>query len=247
MTPYRILNSNPTRASEAVNMNLSTNQFSGLGRSLSFWQGTHDWFLASVAAVALLAEFLPALLSNVPYRVVQTSETHTACVYLSCAVLGLMLLVTCASFLVDWPHMPVDPSTLAGAMYYISPARGGGSGGALVSGHVPAVNTPYSAATTQAYDPPPGAEAGAYIDYTYTNTEALQPIQNSNSDTFHQLPPPAHHQQGVQQEQPTDVTAAAAAAAAAPAPVAVAVTREPSTAPQPASSLYHYEVPPPRT
>lgn len=30
-----------------------------------------------------------------------------------------MVLVVVGSFFVSWPHMPVDPSTIAGAMYYV--------------------------------------------------------------------------------------------------------------------------------
>lgn len=30
-----------------------------------------------------------------------------------------MVLVIVVSFFVEWPHMPVDPSTIAGAMYYV--------------------------------------------------------------------------------------------------------------------------------
>jgi hypothetical protein len=30
-----------------------------------------------------------------------------------------MVLIAIISFFVKWPHMPVDPSTIAGAMYYI--------------------------------------------------------------------------------------------------------------------------------
>lgn len=30
-----------------------------------------------------------------------------------------MVLVVVGSFFITWPHMPVDPSTIAGAMYYV--------------------------------------------------------------------------------------------------------------------------------
>jgi hypothetical protein len=30
-----------------------------------------------------------------------------------------MILVVAGSFFVRWPHMPVDPSTIAGAAYYV--------------------------------------------------------------------------------------------------------------------------------
>jgi hypothetical protein len=39
--------------------------------------------------------------------------------YLSIAVLVVMMLAVAGSLAVRWPHMPVDPRTVAGAMYYL--------------------------------------------------------------------------------------------------------------------------------
>ncbi|KAI1174676.1 hypothetical protein F4777DRAFT_553047 [Nemania sp. FL0916] len=33
--------------------------------------------------------------------------------------MSLMVLILLASFFVKWPNMPVDPNTIAGAMYYV--------------------------------------------------------------------------------------------------------------------------------
>lgn len=33
--------------------------------------------------------------------------------------MAIMWIVVAASFFIKWPHMPVDPSTIAGAMYYV--------------------------------------------------------------------------------------------------------------------------------
>jgi hypothetical protein len=35
------------------------------------------------------------------------------------AILAAMLLAVGGSFLIRWPHMPVDPRTIAGAMFYV--------------------------------------------------------------------------------------------------------------------------------
>ncbi len=81
-------------------------------------------YLVAVAFTAGLAEFMPILLNNVPFRVTQTWVAHQVCTWLAVAVLGLMVLVVVASFFVRWPHMPVDPSTIAGAMYYVCDSPG---------------------------------------------------------------------------------------------------------------------------
>ena len=38
-------------------------------------------------------------------------------------MLSAMLLVVLGTFFVRWPRMPVDPSTLGGAMYYVADSR----------------------------------------------------------------------------------------------------------------------------
>lgn len=72
-----------------------------------------------VAAVSIMAEFLPALLTNIPYRIIETWLAHSVCMWMAIAVLCAMVLTLLGSFFVDWPHMPIDPSTMAGAMYYV--------------------------------------------------------------------------------------------------------------------------------
>lgn len=77
------------------------------------------WFLTVVAATAILSEFMPILLNNVPFRITQTWVVHLVCTWLSVGILCIMWLVVVASFFVRWPHLPVDPATVAGAMYYV--------------------------------------------------------------------------------------------------------------------------------
>lgn len=38
--------------------------------------------------------------------------------WLAVTILSTMILVLLGSFLVKWPELPIDPSTIAGAMYY---------------------------------------------------------------------------------------------------------------------------------
>ena len=61
---------------------------------------------------------LPAFLANVPFALTLTYEGHVAATAGSLAVLGAMLVLLLASLMVEWPHLPVDPRTLAGAIYY---------------------------------------------------------------------------------------------------------------------------------
>ena len=82
-----------------------------------------DALLLAAAALALTAELLlPALLANVPYSLTQTYAGHAASTATALGVLGAMVLVLAASLVGGgrWPHLPVDPRTLAGAVYYVS-------------------------------------------------------------------------------------------------------------------------------
>ncbi|EPE03453.1 hypothetical protein F503_06626 [Ophiostoma piceae UAMH 11346] len=80
----------------------------------------HALFLALVAIMTLLSEFLPVLLANVPYRATQTRDSSVACARAVAVVLVLMLVTLVASFVaVRWPALPADPRTLAGSMYYV--------------------------------------------------------------------------------------------------------------------------------
>ena len=84
----------------------------------------HALFLALVAVMTLLSEFLPVLLANVPYRATQTRDASVACARAVAVVLILMLLTLVASFVaVRWPALPADPRTLAGSMYYVVDAH----------------------------------------------------------------------------------------------------------------------------
>lgn len=116
----------PQPAATSVLLTRPTNAFYGLYRASAFsvnaarHRGSHHPLLLMAALMAVLSEFLPVLLSNVPYALTQTLASHTACTAASLAILGAMILVLGASFRVQWPHMPVDPRSLAGAAYYVA-------------------------------------------------------------------------------------------------------------------------------
>lgn len=105
-----------TQEQQTRELTLPTNPFSGLYRVVS---GSHtDAYLGIVSLVAILAQALPTLLVNVPFRMVETYKTHEVCLWLAVAVMAGMICTVLGSFFVELPAMPVDPSTVFGAMYY---------------------------------------------------------------------------------------------------------------------------------
>ncbi|KAI0854031.1 hypothetical protein F5Y00DRAFT_224340 [Daldinia vernicosa] len=115
LSPYQLLASSPQHARRSILLAPPTNAFSGLLSSVRRRHG----FLAVVALTSILSEFLTIFLSNIPYRVTQTFLLHQVCTWSAVGILCIMVLVVLASFFITWPHMPVDPSTIAGAMYYV--------------------------------------------------------------------------------------------------------------------------------
>jgi hypothetical protein len=59
----------------------------------------------------------------VPFALTITYDGHVAGTAGSLAILGAMVLVLLASLAVKWPPLPLDPRTLAGAMYYVAGSR----------------------------------------------------------------------------------------------------------------------------
>jgi hypothetical protein len=72
-----------------------------------------------VALTAILSELLPLFLANVPMRSAGEGDMSAACTWLAVGVICFMIVVLLWSFFLTWPpDMPIDPSTIAGAMYY---------------------------------------------------------------------------------------------------------------------------------
>ncbi|KAL2132602.1 hypothetical protein VTI74DRAFT_3592 [Chaetomium olivicolor] len=117
MTPYLLLSQRTQPPTNSILFTLSTNPFSGLYASL---RQHHNPFLFCVSVAAILSEFLPVILSNVPFNLAQTGTAATVCAVLSCLFLGFMLAVLIGSFWVRYPPMPVDPRCVAGLMWYVS-------------------------------------------------------------------------------------------------------------------------------
>ncbi|KAI5860405.1 hypothetical protein GGS23DRAFT_613962 [Durotheca rogersii] len=115
VSPYKLLASGPQRAGRSILLAPPTNAFSGLWSALRRRHG----FLAAAAATSILSEFLTVFLSNVPFRVTQTYVANRVCTWAAVGILGVMVAVVLASFAVAWPRVPVDPATVAGALYYV--------------------------------------------------------------------------------------------------------------------------------
>ncbi|KAK4201020.1 hypothetical protein QBC40DRAFT_64301 [Triangularia verruculosa] len=115
LSPYHLMSQSPRPAHQSITLSPPMNAFSGIYSAIK----RRHIFLIIVAATAILAEFLPILLNNVPFRVTQTFIASRVCTWLAVAIMSTMWIVVAASFFVKWPHMPVDPSTVAGAMYYV--------------------------------------------------------------------------------------------------------------------------------
>ncbi|KAI0455117.1 hypothetical protein F5B21DRAFT_214624 [Xylaria acuta] len=116
LSPYKLLQRRRLNKGKAITVSPPTNPFTGLW--LAFVPSRRDFYLGVVAATAIVAEFLPLFLSNIPCNGVQLEIAETINVYLSVAVLSVMIFIVGASFFIDWPTtMGADPSTIAGAMY----------------------------------------------------------------------------------------------------------------------------------
>ncbi|KAH7173501.1 uncharacterized protein B0J16DRAFT_350283 [Fusarium flagelliforme] len=116
VVPYQVMSYGPQSASNSVLLTRSTNPFSG------FWSAIkhRQIFPGLVALMAIFSEFMPILLANIPYSLSQVRISHDICARISVGILALMALTIIISFLIRWPDMPVDPSSIAGAMYYVS-------------------------------------------------------------------------------------------------------------------------------
>ena len=116
MAAYKRMETMPQPASKSILLSPPTHPFG------AFWQGVRlrDWYMTVVAGVAVLSIPLPVFLNTIPFHDTQTWEAHLAGAGITFCVLFLMALVLVTSFFTTWPRMPVDPTTLAGVMYYLA-------------------------------------------------------------------------------------------------------------------------------
>ncbi|KAI0395630.1 hypothetical protein F5Y17DRAFT_465562 [Xylariaceae sp. FL0594] len=116
LSPYKLLHSKRPNKSQAIAMSPPSNPFTGVRHAFS--QSRRDVYLGIVSATAIASELLPVFLGNISCSGVRLESAETVCVYLSAAILSIMIAVVVISFFVQWPMgLGVDPSTIAGAMY----------------------------------------------------------------------------------------------------------------------------------
>ncbi|KAI0001538.1 hypothetical protein F4779DRAFT_631085 [Xylariaceae sp. FL0662B] len=117
LSPHRLLHRNRLYKGKALHMTPPVNSFSGIWSSLA--TGRRDLYLAAVSGTAILSEILPLFVSIILDRGIQNQLAQEICTWMAVGILCVMILTACGSFFVAWPHMPIDPSTVAGAMYYV--------------------------------------------------------------------------------------------------------------------------------
>lgn len=116
MSTYLQLSNNALVAERSILHSPPTNAFYGVYSAIR----QRHLFFGVLSAVTIIAELgLPVTLSHVPFSKTETYMTQFVCAWLSIAILGMMILTLAASFSIKWPHLPVDPRTIAGAMYYV--------------------------------------------------------------------------------------------------------------------------------
>ncbi|KAI1327624.1 hypothetical protein F5Y16DRAFT_371250 [Xylariaceae sp. FL0255] len=115
MVPYQLLSQRPQAATRSVLLSHPTNCFSAIWYALR----TRHLFLGAVGLASLLSEFLGLFLSTVPYQVAETLLVSQLSIWMSVTILSYMVLLVLGSFCMRWPHMPVDPRSIVGAMYYV--------------------------------------------------------------------------------------------------------------------------------
>jgi len=109
------MSSGPQPPRKSVLLTRPTNPYYGLYTAYH----VRSSFMFFAGLMTILAEFLPVLLINIPYHVTHTWISFLVCIRLSMAILAAMILTLLASMvLVRFPHMPVDPRTVAGAAFY---------------------------------------------------------------------------------------------------------------------------------
>ncbi|KAI0965545.1 hypothetical protein F4678DRAFT_476544 [Xylaria arbuscula] len=102
---YRLMASKPQPALRSILLAPPTNTFSGFWHAVSI----RSLFFAGVNLASVFSEFLGIFLINVPFQVTETFLVFQISSWISVGILSSMVV----------PHLPVDPRTISGAMYYV--------------------------------------------------------------------------------------------------------------------------------
>lgn len=115
IVPFHAMAHRHQPPSRSILVSRPTNAFYGIYLALR----QHHAFYVCTSLMAILSEFLPILLSNIPHKPTQVLSPTLVCTRLSMAVLAAMTAVVGWSFFVAWPPMPVDPRSVAGMVWYV--------------------------------------------------------------------------------------------------------------------------------
>ncbi|KAI0441905.1 hypothetical protein F4803DRAFT_390596 [Xylaria telfairii] len=115
LSTYRRMARFPRTAQHSIEISPPTNYFSGLVSAVL----ERDTYMSLVSLFGVLSEFLPILLSNVPYQVTQTLNVHLVSTWIPIGIMAAMVLIILGSFFIPWPPFPADVRTIAGTAYYI--------------------------------------------------------------------------------------------------------------------------------
>lgn len=116
MEPYRQLWRRPQTALKSVAVAPPTTVFVGIWESMV----RREVFATCVALANIISKLTPPLLSNVPFSPVQTWLFSQVATYTTMACLAFLTLVLgYGTLFVKYPHMPIDPGSVAGKMYYL--------------------------------------------------------------------------------------------------------------------------------
>ncbi|OTB16175.1 hypothetical protein K445DRAFT_59447 [Daldinia sp. EC12] len=117
LSPHKLLHQIRLYNGEAAHITPPTNPYAGILSSLT--PGRRDVYLGFVCATSILSEILPMLLSTALEKCTETFWAHTVCLWMAVGVLGVMIFTVAGFSFVTWPpNLPIDPSTIAGGMYY---------------------------------------------------------------------------------------------------------------------------------
>ncbi|KAJ0357103.1 hypothetical protein COL154_010476 [Colletotrichum chrysophilum] len=119
ISPYYNMGRRSQPPEKSILLTRPTNGFYGLYAAIL----ESNIILMLAAFMSILAEFLPILFANVPYNLTQTLKSHNVCATISLTILALMLASMVASLFIKWPELPVDPRSIAGALYYVAESR----------------------------------------------------------------------------------------------------------------------------
>ncbi|KAI0512611.1 hypothetical protein F5B22DRAFT_614601 [Xylaria bambusicola] len=79
----------PRTAQHSIEISPPTNYFSGLVSAVL----ERDLYMSLVSSFGVLSEFLPILLSNVPYQVTETLNVHLVSTWIAVGIMAAMVLI----------------------------------------------------------------------------------------------------------------------------------------------------------